>query len=356
MLDSALELADPNGARVQVDVERAERQDLAHPGAGVGDREHERLVDGLADMCETDRLPSCGDAHKRLEHQGRFGPATGQYDALQTLFTSLVDPGRDIPPAASAVHHLTAENVAGQPGLPEALTAAVRAFQPHVLVAHNAMFEVGFLPDLAGALTPEDARWACTLRLARHLWPGWAGGFGLQTLPYACRLGHALPDGDPHRAGYDAACVAALLPVQCRALTDAGHDVTPALLRDRSATIPLLARVPFGLRYRGRLWRDVPASFCEWILRTHRTGDPFDPEIVATAEAALRGGLRDPVRRGRPRRSRLNRPLPPRDQALCILVGSPALFEPDCHTPRQMRMANGLCRFRELARTVQPDG
>ena len=44
-----------------------------------------------------------------------------------------------------------------------------------------------------------------------------------------------------------------------------------------------------------------------------------------------------------------------RAQALCILVGSPALFEPDCRTPRQMRMANGLCRFRELARTVPPD-
>ena len=43
-----------------------------------------------------------------------------------------------------------------------------------------------------------------------------------------------------------------------------------------------------------------------------------------------------------------------RARALCILVGSPALFEPDCRTPRQMRLANGLCRFRELARTVQP--
>ena len=41
-----------------------------------------------------------------------------------------------------------------------------------------------------------------------------------------------------------------------------------------------------------------------------------------------------------------------RARALCVLVGSPALFAPDCRTPRQMRMANGLCRFRELARTI----
>ena len=42
-----------------------------------------------------------------------------------------------------------------------------------------------------------------------------------------------------------------------------------------------------------------------------------------------------------------------RARALCILVGSPALFHPECRTPRQMRMANGFCRFRELVRTPQ---
>jgi uncharacterized protein len=45
-----------------------------------------------------------------------------------------------------------------------------------------------------------------------------------------------------------------------------------------------------------------------------------------------------------------------RAQALCVLVGSPALFQPECRTPRQMKMANGFCRYRELATTVQaPD-
>jgi len=35
-----------------------------------------------------------------------------------------------------------------------------------------------------------------------------------------------------------------------------------------------------------------------------------------------------------------------------IVVGNPRLFEPDCRTPRQMQLANALCRFRELATTV----
>jgi uncharacterized protein len=36
-----------------------------------------------------------------------------------------------------------------------------------------------------------------------------------------------------------------------------------------------------------------------------------------------------------------------RAKALCILVASEKLFEPDCRSPHQMRLANALCRFRE---------
>lgn len=38
-----------------------------------------------------------------------------------------------------------------------------------------------------------------------------------------------------------------------------------------------------------------------------------------------------------------------RARCVCILVGSPELFSPDCHTPRQMQLANAFCRYRELA-------
>jgi uncharacterized protein len=43
-----------------------------------------------------------------------------------------------------------------------------------------------------------------------------------------------------------------------------------------------------------------------------------------------------------------------RARALCIIVGNPRLFEPDCRTPQQMRLANAFCRYRELARVVPP--
>ena len=42
-----------------------------------------------------------------------------------------------------------------------------------------------------------------------------------------------------------------------------------------------------------------------------------------------------------------------RAKCICILVASPALFEPECHSIEQMKLANALCRYREMAREVK---
>ena len=210
----------------------------------------------------------------------RIDPASGRIDALQTLFTSPADPPHTVPAPARA-----------RAGLP----AAVRDFRPRLLAAHPAAFARAFLPGLADALTPDDGRWACTLRLARHLWPA-DRDFGLQALCRACGLQDLVAGRDGGRPAFDAACCAVLLAAQCLVLTEAGHDVTAALLREWSATVPLEARVPFG-RYRGRYWYEVPRDHLEWILHRHRSTQPFAPEIVTAAEAALRGefAVRPPV-------------------------------------------------------------
>jgi uncharacterized protein len=41
-----------------------------------------------------------------------------------------------------------------------------------------------------------------------------------------------------------------------------------------------------------------------------------------------------------------------RARCACILVASPRLFEVECRTPQQMRLANALCRYVEMARIV----
>jgi len=39
-----------------------------------------------------------------------------------------------------------------------------------------------------------------------------------------------------------------------------------------------------------------------------------------------------------------------RAQCACVLIASPRLLEPECHTPRQMTLANAFCRYLEMAR------
>jgi hypothetical protein len=43
-----------------------------------------------------------------------------------------------------------------------------------------------------------------------------------------------------------------------------------------------------------------------------------------------------------------------RARCLVLLVGSPKLFQPDCVTPEQIRLANGFCRYRELVEEIAP--
>jgi superfamily I DNA and/or RNA helicase len=38
-----------------------------------------------------------------------------------------------------------------------------------------------------------------------------------------------------------------------------------------------------------------------------------------------------------------------RAKCISILVSSPQIFEAECHTPRQIQLANAFCRFLELA-------
>ena len=42
-----------------------------------------------------------------------------------------------------------------------------------------------------------------------------------------------------------------------------------------------------------------------------------------------------------------------RARCAVIMVASPALFTPGCQTPRQMKLANAWCRFKELSSQLQ---
>jgi uncharacterized protein len=43
-----------------------------------------------------------------------------------------------------------------------------------------------------------------------------------------------------------------------------------------------------------------------------------------------------------------------RARCTCILLASPALFDVECRTPRQMKLVDALCRYRETTRLLPP--
>ena len=261
------------------------------------------MMHALGIDVETTGTNPADDAVVELAAVGlRFDPATRNHDRFCKVYRTVVDPGRAIPPDASAVHHLTAEHVRGQPRLAEALQGlaeAARRFEPTILVSHNASFEEAFLPGLVATLTPDNPSWVCTLRLAQHVWPD-APAHSLQTLRYWRGWMQGERTTEAHHAWFDAACSVRLLADICWTLAAVSDVVTPAILRQRSATLPILSTVPFG-KHRGRRWSDVPGDYCRWIVDKAATDPdrPFDPAVVATAQAALRGVYATPVDRAR---------------------------------------------------------
>jgi DNA polymerase III subunit epsilon len=63
----------------------------------------------------------------------------------QESFDRLVDPGRPVDPAATAVHGITSDILEGQPSIDEILPAFARFAQDTVLVGHNVAFDLRFL-------------------------------------------------------------------------------------------------------------------------------------------------------------------------------------------------------------------
>lgn len=180
--------------------------------------------------------------------------------------SSLVNPGRPIPPEASGVHHIVDADVADAPNLDEALeTVLSPMFMVDVCAAHNCRYDMGFLPTLKGR------RWIDTYRAAMHVWPD-APNFKNQTLRYW--LGLDLPRGAPHRALDDTIVTAHIL---ARLLTE--RPVEDLLIL--STKCVALKKVGFGKHF-GQFWTDVPSDYLQWGEK-----QDFDPDVKFTIKKEL---------------------------------------------------------------------
>jgi hypothetical protein len=81
------------------------------------------------------------------------------------VFDERVNPGRPIPPEASAIHHLRDRDVAHAAPWEEVWARFQATVPAHdALLAHNAPFDHAFC-------APDTPAWLDSLRAARHLWP-----------------------------------------------------------------------------------------------------------------------------------------------------------------------------------------
>jgi len=85
------------------------------------------------------------------------------------------------------------------------------------------------------------------------------------------------------------------------------------------------------------------------------TVDRFQGQDRAVVVYSMAASSAEDAPRGMDFLYRLNRLNVATSRARCaaILVASRRLLEPECRTPHQMRLANALCRFRELSQTTE---
>lgn len=93
---------------------------------------------------------------------------------VESVFSTLVDPQRPIPPGASAVNGITDDMVRGKPRIDSLLKSFADFCENSILVAHNAPFDAGFLTvDIKKYEAPAPQGLIIdTLTISRKVFPG----------------------------------------------------------------------------------------------------------------------------------------------------------------------------------------
>lgn len=197
---------------------------------------------------------------------------------ITAAFTTYLNPGRDIPPAASGVHGLTLEDVQDAPTLEETLPwLNGLASKADALVAHNAPFDRSMLPGLV------SRPWIDTLRLSRKLQPA-IESHANQSLRYAMGLRCPEADGMPaHRALSDAYVTARVLVKLLElAAAESGFPVNPEGIEAEILKPLILAKCSFG-KHKGAPWAEVPKDYLQWLVRQQ----DVDMDVLFTAKHYL---------------------------------------------------------------------
>ncbi len=222
------------------------------------------------------------------------------------IFTSLVKPGIPIPPKTSAIHHITDRDVENAPDLTAVLASfaawlAERDWTPRVFVGQNVGFDRGFLKALED-MYPQAA-WACTLQIARRLWP-LSESHSNQNLRYELDLQApvemAVAAGgrdSPHSAGSDTIVTACLLNREVQILRERYGDKIRGLNDLITwANTPVRQEIVTTGYDKGKRYVDMTDKQLDWLLENAK-GDidiPYTIEQIRADRAAGRLPAREP--------------------------------------------------------------
>jgi len=173
---------------------------------------------------------------------------------------SLINPGKPIHYAASAVNGITDAMVADAPTLEQYMSDIGQPLlnEGVVFIAHNASFDHRFLKDFM----QDDVKTLCTLKCARHIYPD-AANHKQGTL--AAMLGIEVAREKAHSADGDLDVLLQLLKCLCR---DAGCGLVELL---HIQSIPqVITKMAFGM-HKGTKLEELPKSYVTWLLTKCKT-------------------------------------------------------------------------------------
>lgn len=186
--------------------------------------------------------------------------------AFEGVMQTLVNPLRDIPPKASAIHHITTAMI--EEDMSPTYGEAILGFHgANYYVAHNSRFDQQFLTV--------NGPWIDTYRCSVIAWPD-APGHGNQVLSYFLDLPRPPEDcGHAHRALYDAWTTAFLF----QRLMDRFSIDEMLEISSRPALLP---RINFG-KHAGTAFGDLDGGYLTWM-----SNQDFDEDIMFTVAHEIR--------------------------------------------------------------------
>ena len=189
-------------------------------------------------------------------------------------FETLINPGRPIPQASQAIHHISNEMVADKPPIEEVLQNILDFIGGAIVVGHSIEFDIAILDANAKRLGVishiTSSPFIDTLRLARLY-----GESPLNSLQ-GLRKHFNISDEGAHRAMSDVEVNIAVFKQLVRPYKTTA-DVLKVLER------PIAMRtMPLG-KYKGRIFKEVPTHYLTWA--SHQD---FDRDLLFSIRRELK--------------------------------------------------------------------